>query len=111
MALLGFGSRGAILAAYPKILEKGVYRLLVIVSLLSGILIVAALFIFARYPLQPGALYNPIKFSIPLITDYVCGTAIRHWLLPLQKRIMWYNYKLVIWKTPVPRFENGYNQA
>ena len=71
MALLGFGSSGAILAAYPKILEKGVNRLLVIFSLLSGILIVVALLIFARYPLQPGAMYNQIKFSIPLIAYYV----------------------------------------
>ena len=48
MALLGFGSSGAILAAYPKILEMGRFRLLVMVSILSCLLIVAALLIFSR---------------------------------------------------------------
>jgi len=71
MALLGFGSSGAVLTAYPRILGKGVYRLLVSVSLLSALLIVAAILIFARYPLQPGAIYHPIKFSVSLIVYYV----------------------------------------
>ena len=43
MALLGFGSSGAIPADYPKILEKGGYRLLVIVSILSCALIIVTL--------------------------------------------------------------------
>ena len=58
MALLGFGSSGAILAAYPHIFAKGKNRLLVIVSLVSCFLIIAALLIFARYPLQPGTMFK-----------------------------------------------------
>ena len=72
MALLGFGSSGAILAAYPKILEKARYRLLVIVSILSCILIIVSLLVFSRYPLQPDTLFSsPIKFSISLIIYYI----------------------------------------
>ena len=72
MALLGFGSSGTILAAYPRILEKGRYQLLVIVSLLSCIFIVAALLIFSRYPLQPDTMFwKPIRFSFSLMVYYV----------------------------------------
>ncbi|KPJ62038.1 MAG: hypothetical protein AMJ42_00300 [Deltaproteobacteria bacterium DG_8] len=72
MALLGFGSSGAILAVYPKIIDKGRYRLLVIVSILSCTLIIVALLIFSRHPLQPGTMFKfPIKFSISLIIYYV----------------------------------------
>jgi hypothetical protein len=72
MALLGFGSSGAILAAYPKIIEKVGYRLLVIVSILSCVLIIVTLLIFSLHPLQPSTIFKyPINFSISLIIYYV----------------------------------------
>ena len=72
MALLGFGSSGAVLAAYPQILAKGRNRLLVIVSLVSCCAIILALLVFSRYPLQPGTMFKaPIQFSYSLLEYYV----------------------------------------
>jgi hypothetical protein len=72
MALLGFGSSGAILAAYPQILAKGRNRVLVVVSLVSCCAIIGALLIFSRYPLQPGTMFTaPIQFSWSLLGYYV----------------------------------------
>ena len=72
MALLGFGSSGAILAAYPQILAKGRNRVLVVVSLVSSCSIIAALLVFSRYPLQPGTMFEaPIQFSYSLLGYYV----------------------------------------
>jgi hypothetical protein len=52
IALLGFGSSGAVLAAYPKILDKGGKKILVIVSVLSCVLIIAAFLIISRHPVE-----------------------------------------------------------
>jgi hypothetical protein len=72
MALLGFGSSGAVLAAYPRIIEQGKYRLLVVVSLLSGVFIVAALLVFSGHPLQPVWVVSaPLKFCVALLIYYV----------------------------------------
>ncbi len=71
MALLGFGSSGAVLAAYPRILERGRYRLLVAVSLASSMCMVAALLIFAGNPLQPDWLSGaPLTFCVALLIYY-----------------------------------------
>lgn len=75
MALLGFGSSGAVLAAYPKIIEKGGYRLPVIVSILSCIFIMTALLYASLYPLEPSSVFKyPIKFSASLVIYYVIVT-------------------------------------
>lgn len=72
MALLGFGASGAVLAAFPRILEMGKYRLLVIVSLLSSFLIIITLLIFSRNPLQPSALFSsPVQFFVSLMIYYL----------------------------------------
>lgn len=72
MALLGFGSSGALLASFPKMIEKGGHRLLVIVSLLSFALILTVVFIFSHYPLQPQTiLKQPLHFSLSLLIYYI----------------------------------------
>ena len=72
MALLGFGSSGALLASFPKIMEKGGHRLLVIVSFLSFALILTVVVIFSRYPLQPQTiLKQPLHFSLSLLFYYI----------------------------------------
>jgi hypothetical protein len=71
MALLGFGSSGAVLAAYPRIFEKGRQRLLMVVSLLSGMFMIAALLVFSGNPLQPDWLSGaPLKFCVALLIYY-----------------------------------------
>lgn len=71
MALLGFGSSGALLASFPKITDKGGHRLLVIVSLISAALMLVVVFTFARYPLQPQTiLTRPLHFSLSLLLYY-----------------------------------------
>ena len=71
MALLGFGSSGAILTAYPQILAKGRNRLLVMVSLVSCCSVILALLVFSRYPLQPGTMFEaPVQFSCSLLGYY-----------------------------------------
>jgi hypothetical protein len=72
IALLGFGSSGAVLAAYPKILEKGGKPILVIVSVLSCILIIAAFLIFSRHPVELLDLLDyPMRFMVSLIFHFV----------------------------------------
>jgi len=71
MALLGFASSGAILAAYPGLIIRGGRYLLVACSLLSAIFIIAALLLFSGHPLQPQTiLARPYRFSLSLLIYY-----------------------------------------
>jgi hypothetical protein len=73
IALLGFGSSGSILAAFPAIFEKQQWRRLLFFStLLSSVTLISTFIIFARYPLQPQIIFQqPLKFSASLLLYYL----------------------------------------
>jgi hypothetical protein len=73
IALLGFGSSGAILAAYPAIIKKERWKIVVILcTIFCAVSTVTSLLIFARHPLQPQTFFiTPLRFSFTLILYYI----------------------------------------
>ncbi len=72
MALLGFGSSGAVLSAFPKIIEKGGSRLMVWCSVASCVSIVVMISFFAGNPLQPQTVFSePLRFTLSLFVYYI----------------------------------------
>ncbi|MCX7714482.1 MAG: hypothetical protein N2171_01940 [Clostridia bacterium] len=74
IALLGFGSSGAVLAAFSGILKNEKWRYVIFLSaLLSAIFLIITFLLLSRFPLQPHIMFNqPIKFIISLLCYYIC---------------------------------------
>ncbi len=73
IALLGFGSSGAILAAFPAIMKHTRWKIVVILcALLGAVATLTAFLVFAGNPLQPQTiLTKPLRFAFALICYYV----------------------------------------
>jgi len=73
VALLGFGSSGAILSSFPGIMREDRWKkVLVISTLLSAVILLISFLAFARYPLQPHKIFSaPLKFTLSLIIYYI----------------------------------------
>src|SRR5579862_1474074 len=72
VALLGFGSSGALVAAFPRGWERDGPTRLVTALAAAGLLTVAALCFVARFPLQLHQLTaRPLRFLAALLTYYV----------------------------------------
>ncbi|HEY2775479.1 MAG TPA: hypothetical protein VGK20_15670 [Candidatus Binatia bacterium] len=71
MALLGFGSSGAILAAFPNLLARHGQRLLVGALLAASVFIVAGISFLAQFPIETQNLFlKPWQFSFSLFCYY-----------------------------------------
>jgi hypothetical protein len=77
IALLGFGSSGSILSAYPAIIENDRWKIfLIICTILSAISTITCFLVFASHPLQPQSIFaSPLRFSFSLIL-YYAGVAL-----------------------------------
>jgi len=73
VALLGFGSSGAILSSFPSIMREDRWKkILVICTVLSAGILLISFLVFARYPLQPHTIFSsPRRFALSLIIYYI----------------------------------------
>jgi hypothetical protein len=72
VALLGFGSSGAIVAAFPRMLARRGESLLVAGLLAAAVLTAGGLVFLARHPIEVQNLMNkPLHFSISLLAYYL----------------------------------------
>ncbi len=73
VALLGFGSSGAILSSFPGIMREDRWKkILVISTVLSAAILLISFLAFARYPLQPQKIFvAPLGFMLSLIIYYI----------------------------------------
>ncbi len=72
MALLGFGSSGAIVAAFPEILARRGERFLVATLTLAAILTITGLVFLAQLPIEiDNAVRKPLHFSLSMLVYYV----------------------------------------
>ncbi len=72
MALLGFGSSGAIVAAFPAILARSGQRFLVRTLSIAACLTIAGLVFLAQFPIEiENAVRKPLHFSLSMLIYYV----------------------------------------
>src|SRR5205085_6210199 len=72
VALLGFGSTGAIVAAFPGFLARRGERFLVAALVLAAVVTIAGISFLAQFPIEvENLVHKPLKFSPSLFVYYV----------------------------------------